>query len=317
MPPSPAEPLDALLSRRLVVVTGKGGTGKTTVSIALGLAAVRRGRRAIVVEVDGAMRVGPALGRAPLPYTVREVAPGLDALSMTSGAALEEYVVRQVRFRTLYHAVARSRVFGPFMDAVPGLHDIIQVGKVYDLHTETVGLRPRWDTIVLDAPATGHGLTMLASPLHMMEMTASGPFFANARRVHEFLADPARTALVLVSLPESLPVNETLDLHAGLGPFRPQVACCVLDGMHAPPLSSCEAWPGVLARLQDLPEWREAAALADRRMRRACAESAARDRLAAALGVPVIPLPHVPHAPLRPQDHAALAEALLAAGGAP
>lgn len=315
MPPSASTTLDALLARRLVVVTGKGGAGKTTVSIVLGLTAARRGLRVLVVEVGGVMRVGPALGRAPLPYTVREVAPGLEALSVGSEAALEEFVVRQVRFRALYHAVARSRVFGPFMDAVPGLHDIIQVGKVWDLHTEAAGGRPRWDLLVLDAPATGHGPTMLAAPLHMMEMTTAGPLHANARRVHEFLADPARTALLLVSLPEALPVNETLELYAGLGPFQPQVVACVLDQVHEPPFSGCDTWPGILALLADTPGWGEAARLADRRMRRSCAELAARARLEDALPVPVIPLPHVPHAPLRPRDHHTLAEVFEAAGG--
>ncbi|MBN1335868.1 MAG: PhoH family protein [Deltaproteobacteria bacterium] len=311
--PAPAT-LDALFGHRLVVVTGKGGTGKTTVSIALGMAAARRGLRAIVVEVEGAMRVGPALGRAPLPYTVRPVAPGLDALSVTSEAALEEYVVRQVRFRGLYHAVARSRVFGPFMDAVPGLHDIIQVGKVYDLHTETVGGRPRWDVIVLDAPATGHGLTWLASPLHMMEMTVSGPFHVNARRVHAFVSDPERTAVVLVTFPETLPVNETLDLYAGLGPFQPQVACSVLDGVHPPPVLPDDAWPAALSRLETLPEWRESARLTDRRMRRSRAEGAVCQRLESALGIPVVRLPYLPRTPLRPDDYVALAEVLEVGG---
>lgn len=308
--------LEDLLRHRLVVVTGKGGTGKTTVAAALGLAAARQGRRVLLVETGGARRLAPALGQEPAPYRLQDVAPGLQVLSMTPEAALEEFVVRQVRVKALYRMVFRNRVVGPFMDTVPGLPDIIQLGKVWDLLQETEGRRPRWDLVVLDSPATGHGLTMLASPAVLMELTGGGPFHANARKVADLFMDPAMTAVLLTSLPERLPVNETLDLFRGLGTYRRQVRACVLNQVRGAPFPGVADWAGVRGALPlDDPAWAEAARLTDTRVARALLEEEARGRLVEGLDRPVVELPYRPGGPQGRAHLLELGQAL--AGGAP
>lgn len=277
----------------------------------LALRAARAGQRVLLCETAGATQA-PRLFRKPgQGYTQTELAPRLHTMSITSEAAIEDYVVQQIKFRSLYKMVFRNRVMGPFLDAVPGLHDLIQLGKVWELERLVDGGRRRWDLIVVDAPATGHGLTMLASPRAMMDLTVAGPFHENAKLVAELYEDPVRTAIVLVALPEELPVNETVELYERLGPTRGQVAAVVLNEVHPPPLPDPaffrERWPALAAAAT--PAGQEALDLADAALRRAELEARARARLTH-LGAPVVELPFLFHRDLGPEDLGRLAEAL-------
>ena len=149
----------SLLQREILIVTGKGGTGKTTVAAALGLWAARAGKRTLLVECNGSQQLPTLFGRSSEGYTPTRLHPGLSAMSITAEEAIEDYVVKQIKVRKLYRMVFRNRIMGPFMDVVPGLHDAVHLGKVYDLieDDKTRG-RPNWDLIIVDAPATGHGL---------------------------------------------------------------------------------------------------------------------------------------------------------------
>src|SRR5688572_30081635 len=117
----------SVLDRRVVLVTGKGGVGKTLVSTLIALRAARAGRRVLLCETSGAERVPSLFGQRGKGYEITEVAPGVDTMSINSEAAIEDYVVMQLRFRRLYRMVFRNRVVGPFVDAVPGLHDLVQL----------------------------------------------------------------------------------------------------------------------------------------------------------------------------------------------
>lgn len=277
---------------RIIVVTGKGGVGKTTVSAALALAAARKGRRVLVCETNGSTALSRIFGRPSRGYEQIEVANGLWTQSITSAAAIEDYVVQQIKFRKLYKMVFRNRVMGPFLDAVPGLHDLIQLGKVFDLEREQRDGRPAWDLVIMDAPATGHGLTMLASPRAMMELTVRGPFYENAKLVAGLYEDPARVSVLLVALPEELPVNETVELYDRLGPMRKQVVGIVLNEVYPTPLPA-PAWyrehHASLAAAAN-PAGLEALKLADLALKRADLEERARQRLGA-LGPPIRELP--------------------------
>lgn len=303
-----------LLSRRVLMVTGKGGVGKTTIAVALGLAAAARGKRVILAETSGATQIPALFGVASADYAPVSLAENLSTLSITPEAALEDYVIQQIRFRRLYTLVFRNRIMAPFVDAVPGLHDAVQLGKVFDLERQSLpGGRPQWDLIIVDAPATGHGLTMLGSARAMMEMTRAGPLYEGVKQVEDVLGDPARAGLVLVSLPETMPTRETADLWARLDPRqRAQVRAVVLNSVYPPPPASAARW----AAARDLtcqagPASAEAAMLLDRWLARIAQQAGARARLRDAFSVPLLEATHHLQGPLSLRVLQAMGEQLL------
>lgn len=296
------------------MVTGKGGVGKTTVCAALGLLAARRGKRTLIAETSGAQAIPALFAVRSQGYEPVRVAPDLETLSITPLEAIEDYVVQQIKVRRLYELVFRNRVMAPFIDAVPGLHDAVQLGKVWDCAaqaTDRAG-RPRWDLVIVDAPATGHGLTMLDSPRSMMELTRRGPLYKGNARVEELLGDPGATRIVLVCLPEEMPVSETLDLHERLGSRRSQVSMCVLNELHPRPEVDDAEWHAGRAALAGLPrpELQEALAMVDTWQRRIQRQDHARQRLSQDLDVPLAELPFLFHRNLDLDDLDRLADAL-------
>lgn len=214
---SPLPPLrmggHALFERRLVILSGKGGVGKSTVTAALALLASRQGKRVLVVEFAGQCNMALLLGGGTAGYEEVERQPGLFTLSITPELSMEEYLVRELHSRKLYQLIFRNQYVGPFLAAVPGLEDLVSIGKVMDLERAVNKKgQPVWDLILVDAPATGQGLNLLRVPKAMMEMTRVGPFHSNTRLIHDLLVDPQRTALSLVTLPEEMPVNETIEM---------------------------------------------------------------------------------------------------------
>ena len=284
----------SLLSRQILIVTGKGGTGKTTVAAALGLWASRAGKRTLLVECNGSQQIPTLFNRESEGYKPTHLHPGLSAMSITSDEAIEDYVVKQIKVRKLYQMVFRNRVMGPFMDAVPGLHDAVHLGKVYDLieDNKTNGA-PTWDLIIVDAPATGHGLHMLASARSMMELTRTGPVYEGVKLVHDVISNTERTGLVLTCLPEDLPVNETIELNAHLRAADHQVAGVVLNEMSDVPLPSPDDWQnhGPHLRASPNPAIQEAAELTERWIARETRQLAAKTRLDSHIDAPLTTLP--------------------------
>jgi len=208
-------PPDPLLARRLVIVTGKGGTGKTTVTASLGVAAAERGRRVLLVEVGRDEQLATLFDPAgpPAGYAGREVHPGVTALRIDPFEALGEYLALQLGVSAPVALVLRNRGFRQLMDAAPGWRELITLGKVWHLEQQrTPDGRARWDLIVVDAPATGHGVSFLSAPRVVVSAVRSGPLRRHAAQVEALVEDPARTLLLPVALPEELPVRETLEL---------------------------------------------------------------------------------------------------------
>lgn len=207
--------LDELLSKRLVILSGKGGVGKSVVGAALALAARERGKRVLLVEVEAAREAARCLGGRASGGVVREVLPGLFTLNLDPAAALAEYVRSTVRVEMLARRVLESPLYHRFFAAAPGVPELITLGKVMVLVEETTGwrARPRWDLIVLDAPATGHGLAFLKVPLAASRAVPVGPVGHNARRILALLRDPQRAALGIVAIPEEMAVVEALEFH--------------------------------------------------------------------------------------------------------
>lgn len=304
----------SLLARRILLVTGKGGVGKTTVSVAIGLAAAARGKRVIIAETSGALQVPPLFGLDRGGYTPHQLADNLWTLSITPEAAIEDYVIQQIRFRSLFNLVFRNRIVAPFIDAVPGLHDTVQIGKIFDLEQASrPGGQPEWDLIIVDAPATGHGLTMLGSARTMMELTRAGPMFDGVRQVQEVLADPERAALVLAALPEEMPTSETIDLFQRLdGPQQAQVGAVVLNSVYPSPLPA-QDWQAEREALGNAPPAvAEAVQMVDRWQARITQQVASRKRLRDAIPSPLLEISHRFAGPPDPAALREMGDALLA-----
>jgi len=209
--------MPSLLDKRLVLVTGKGGVGKTTVAAALGLAAARRGKRAIVCEVARETRLASLLDLPDEGYDEHEAEPGLYGMSVDPERAKREWLQHQLKSGTLAGLLGHSRLFGYLTAAAPGLDELVTIGKVWDLAQieRRTGVR-RYDLVILDAPATGHGLALFTAPRTYARVATAGPIRRQALRIHGFLTDRRSTGVLGVALPEEMPVNETLDLERAL-----------------------------------------------------------------------------------------------------
>jgi anion-transporting ArsA/GET3 family ATPase len=207
----------AVLDKRLVIVTGKGGVGKTTVAAALGLAAARRGKRTVVCEVAEQERLAGLFGVEATGHRERELRPGLFGISVDPERAKEEWLRYQLRSRTLAGALGASRIFQYLTAAAPGLTELVTIGKIWDLaqlRRRTRG--PAFDLAIVDAPATGHGLAMLRAPSTYAGIARVGPIRRQALQIDRFIRNSASTGVLAAALPEEIPVNETLELEARL-----------------------------------------------------------------------------------------------------
>jgi anion-transporting ArsA/GET3 family ATPase len=204
----------ALLQKRLLIVAGKGGVGKSTVAAALALNASRQGKRVLVAEIHGAERMSYFFEVAPVGPNIREIRPNLFAVNVQPRDAMREYALMVLRLKALYNLVFENKLVRYFLDAFPGLNELVMLGKIW-YHVEETDKktgRPRWDLVVVDAPATGHGVFFLEFPQVVLAAIQGGPLAFHAARMREMLTDPRRTSLQIVTLPEEMPVREALDL---------------------------------------------------------------------------------------------------------
>ena len=208
---------EPLLDRRLVVVTGKGGTGKSTVSAALALAAARRGKKVLVCEVVARERVADFFGRPPSGTQIRELLPNLYSVHVRPREAMREYALMTIKYETLYKIAFENPAARYFLAAAPSLAEIVMLGKVWwhAAHDLDRG-RPRWDLVILDAPATGHGLTFLTVPEVFLRLVQDGPLARDMRGMQSMLADPQKCSVCIVTLPEEMPANEAIELDLAL-----------------------------------------------------------------------------------------------------
>jgi anion-transporting ArsA/GET3 family ATPase len=205
----------SLFDKRLLVVGGKGGVGRTTVAASLAAAAARRGKRVLVCQTKSKERLSHLFGVPSVGPELVRVRERLWAVNMTPLVALREYGTMVLRSEFIAKQVLENKVSRAFLHAVPGIDDYSMLGKVWYHTTETdEGGRAKWDLVILDGPATGHLITMLLIPQAILDAVPEGPLTRPAAATMSLLRDPLRTAMVLVTLAEDLPSNEAIELAA-------------------------------------------------------------------------------------------------------
>jgi hypothetical protein len=283
----------ALLDKRLVVVMGKGGVGKTSVAAALGLLAARRGRRTVVCEVAQQERLAGLFGARDVGHRELELAPGLFGVSVQPERAMHEWLRHQLKSGALAGLLGHSRLFGYLTAAAPGVTELVTIGKVWDLaQTERRTGGAEYDTVIMDAPATGHGLALLGAPRTYANIARVGPIARQAGRIDAFLRDEA--AVLAVALPEEMPVNETIDLERRLADqLDVEIDQVVANAVLPERLSAAEARSLREADGRGSPTAQAAVRAALAEHERSAGQRAQLERLRADARAPVATLPYI------------------------
>jgi arsenite/tail-anchored protein-transporting ATPase len=259
-----------LLATPVVIVAGKGGVGKTTVTAVLARVAATLGRRVLVVELDGKP-------------TLAELVPDLPVRHISAADSLEEYL-QDHGFRRIAKRLAATGVIDVVSTASPGIDDLVVLGKIKQL--ERSG---EWDSIIVDGPAAGHAITFLTSAAGLRDAVRSGPVRSQADDVLELLSDAERCQVVLVAIPEATPVNELIETTAAI---RDRVGARLGPVV----LNQCDLGPtppaGAVSWAARTPavERQAAAAAAAFRRERLAAQAVEHERLRAHVDQPLVVL---------------------------
>ncbi len=305
----------------MVIVAGKGGVGKTTVSAALARAAALAGLSTLIIEVEGKSGLATLFGQPAFDYEEVTLSPGggpdgaadVSARTLTPDDALVEYLEDHGLSRISRRLVSTGAV-DMVATAAPGIKDILILGKVKQLEQKR-----RADLIVLDAPASGHAISFLRSARGLLDAVRVGPINAQARDVLDLLTDPERCQVVLVTLPEETPVNELVEtaysledeVGVSLGPVVVNGTYPEIVGLDADPtLAAAEA--GASLRKGEAQTLADAAGFRRHRM---ALQAEQIDRLAELLPLPQLSLPYLFDADLGPAEVDVLAHRLLAGIG--
>lgn len=235
---------DPLRDRRLLLFTGKGGVGKSTIVAALAVAAAARGLRPLVVELGhrasmgGLLAGGRAIGHAPAAV---DDAGRIHAMNLDQEAALFDHVLAQVKVRRLARAIVDTPALRRLFGAAPMVRELVTLTRLAALEAEEQAERegggPRWQPILVDLDASGHARMLLDLPRVLRELAPAGPLATTGRRLEALLGDPARALLVLVTLAREVPAQETIELEAALREGGLAAGGLVINQVPAPPIA--------------------------------------------------------------------------------
>ena len=309
------EPALFLTAPRVTIVAGKGGVGKTTTALTLGVAASRAGRSALIVEVEGKSALASLFGVGSVGYDEVELIPatggegGLRARTLTPDDALVEFL-EDHGLKRISNRLVSSGALDMVVTATPGIKDVLILGKVKQLERAGVA-----DVIIIDAPAAGHAISFLRSAQGLLDAVKVGLIENQARDVHELLSDPERCQVVLVTLPEETPVNELIEtafsledqVGIALGPVVVNGIYEPLAGLATDPEAAAAA-AGARLQAGEADAMRIAASF---RSERSALQAVQLERLGRELPLPQLRLPFVFTSHLERPDVDGLAERLL------
>lgn len=204
--------MSSLYEKRLILVLGKGGVGRSTVAAALAAVAAQKGRRTLLYQTSARDRFAQFLGGPEVGVEPVQMRENLFALNTDPAHAIKEYGLMVLRFERVYNMVFENRVTKYFIRAIPGLDDYSLLGKAWYHTTEAKRGKRVWDTLVFDMPASGHAISMLKIPSVILDTVPEGPLTRDARKLHDLLLDRRHTAIVMVTLAEEMPSNEAREV---------------------------------------------------------------------------------------------------------
>jgi len=285
-----------MLEKRLLFVTGKGGVGKSTVAASLGLAAAARGKRTIVCEIGSQEHTSRLFNRAQVGFHEVQLEDNLWTISIDPDESMREYVLLQLKVRAMRDLLFRSRVFTYMTAATPGLKELVTIGKIWELAQLDRKVRKgrKYDLVIVDAPATGHGIGFLQTPRTFANIARVGPIHAQAQELDRYIRDHNSTGVAIVAQPEEMPVNETAALEQEL---REEIGVSVdrvfMNALYPERFSNDEADRLEAERPQAAGAVREALRAAVSEHRRARSQRAQLARLRRRVSTPVKTLPFI------------------------
>ncbi|MGC8461111.1 MAG: ArsA-related P-loop ATPase [Candidatus Dormibacteria bacterium] len=255
---------DTVTDRRVVILAGKGGVGKSSVAAGLALHAAHRGKRVLVVDVAADGNSSQMLGgRRHISFQPYQITSNIAVLSLLRVEALEEYL------NVYFHMprIARLTPFGKVIDfvatSVPGPKDILVLGKIFyeESRVDEEGA-PYWDSIIVDGMATGHAIAQLKAPFAMQSLVHGGMIYSQVERMAQLFGDPSLTTAIVVATPEEMPVQEARQFKDAVQDFPIDVAGYVMNkvlpdgkGTRDSVLEKCMETPGLVIALAKSLEW--------------------------------------------------------------
>ena len=202
-----------ILNKRVIIVTGKGGVGKSTITTLLAIAALKKGKKVLVCEINAKEKVAPYLGYPESGSKVTELEKGLSTVNINFQDAMKEYALKMLKSSMLYKTVFENKPVKRFLSGIPGLPEILIWGKIrfHETEKDKKG-KNKYDLIIIDAPATGHGISFLKLPDSILGMISKGSLAKEIKAIRELLIDKNKTSINIVTIPEELPVNEAKEL---------------------------------------------------------------------------------------------------------
>jgi len=288
-------PTPSPLDLKFVFVVGKGGVGKTAVSGALALAAAARGKRVLVAMCNAKDNLSYMLETAPIGPNIEALMPRIEAVNMEPGAALKEYGMLVLRVRALYKLVFENRFVSEFLRGTPGIDAWAMLGKAqYHAREKLPDGRDRYDLVIVDAPATGHGLDLLRVPRVILDVAPPGLLRREAEKAIELFQDPARSGVLLVTLPEEMPSTETVELYTAVREELNLPVCGLVVNQMLPVLFRDRERAGLKQLVEQISSdsrLQPTAAVSYARAEREELQRSCVSRLAGAIPVPQVQLP--------------------------
>ena len=207
----------SLFDKRFIVNTGKGGVGKTIISAAMAVAFAQQGKRVLLLELNVKDKLGTLFDVPEIKHKIVQIAPHISAVNTTPRHAMREYALMILKVKLVYKAVFKNRIVNKFLRTVPGLPEITMLGKAfYHEQERNKDGQPVWDVIIIDAPATGHGMFLLKIPQVISGAVRSGLMTTESHKMADLLRDQEKTSINLITLTEEMPVNETIEYQTRL-----------------------------------------------------------------------------------------------------